>query len=133
MDPFPAVIKSSNSTIYALDSPKEEGEQPSLDRPAYWMFTKTEKMLEQIHQPWHKLVCSAIKQSKRLFSCIHYRTRTQHWIPNLITEGSGSEMIKDDQDKAEDMANYFGTVFTQKSLLDEKLYPNTKSKMVCSL
>lgn len=37
-------------------------------------------------------------------------------------------MTEDDHEKAEDMANYFGTVFTQKHLIDENIDPNTKSK-----
>ncbi|CAH8607109.1 unnamed protein product [Schistosoma mattheei] len=37
---------------------------------------------------------------------MNYRTRTQHRIPNLITEGIVSQMI-DGQEKAEAMTNYF--------------------------
>lgn len=49
------------------------------------------------------------------------------WIVNPIMKGKGSEMVDDDQNKAESMENYFGPVFTQVSLLDEELNPNTKS------
>lgn len=63
-----------------------------------------------------------IKQSKRLFSNMNHRLRTQHWIPNPI-----KEMIEDDQNKTEAMANCFEAVFTKESLPDEGLDPNTKS------
>lgn len=50
-----------------------------------------------------------------------------HWILNLVKEGSGSKIIKGDQEEAEAMVNYFEAVFAQEPLLDEELEPNTKS------
>ncbi|VDP51305.1 unnamed protein product [Schistosoma mattheei] len=50
-----------------------------------------------------------------------------HWISNLIKEGSESEMIEEDQEKAEAMADYFGAVFTQKPPLDQEPDLNTES------
>lgn len=51
----------------------------------------------------------------------------QQWIPNSITDERKSQMIADDQDKANAMANYFGAVFTHEPLLDEEIGSNTNS------
>ncbi|VDP74575.1 unnamed protein product [Schistosoma mattheei] len=46
---------------------------------------------------------------------------------NLIKEGSGSEMMEKDQEKNKGYGKLFLAVFTQKTLLDEELDPNTNS------
>lgn len=74
-----------------------------------------------------QLAQSALKQPKRIFSYINYRTRMHHWIPNLIKEGSEFEMIEEDPDKAEAMADYFGAVFTQEPPLDKEPDQNKES------
>ncbi|KAH9591201.1 hypothetical protein MS3_00001161 [Schistosoma haematobium] len=69
----------------------------------------------------------ALKQPKRISSYINYRTRMHHWIPNLIKEGSESEMIEEDQEKAKAMADYFAAVFTQEPPLDKEPNQNKQS------
>ncbi|VDO91399.1 unnamed protein product [Schistosoma margrebowiei] len=49
------------------------------------------------------------------------------WIPNLIKEGSESEIIEENQERAEAMADYFGTVFTQEPPLDKEPNQNKES------
>lgn len=51
----------------------------------------------------------------------------QQWISNSITDERKSQMIADDQDKANAMANYFGAVFTHEPLSDEEIGSNTNS------
>ncbi|VDO88524.1 unnamed protein product [Schistosoma curassoni] len=51
-----------------------------------------------------------------------------HWILNPIKEGSESEMIEEDQEKAEAVSNYFGAVFTQEPPIDKEPDQNTESK-----
>ncbi|CAH8629458.1 unnamed protein product [Schistosoma margrebowiei] len=70
---------------------------------------------------------SALKQPKRIFSYINYKTRIHHWIPNIIKEGSESKMIEENQEKAEAMADDFGKVFTHESPLDEEPDQNKES------
>ncbi|VDP36708.1 unnamed protein product [Schistosoma margrebowiei] len=50
-----------------------------------------------------------------------------HWIPNLIKVGSESEVIEEDQEKAEAMADYFGAVFTQEPPIEKEPDQNIKS------
>ncbi|VDP35647.1 unnamed protein product [Schistosoma mattheei] len=68
-----------------------------------------------------------LKQPKRMFSYINYIARMHYWIPNLIKEGSESEMIEEDQEEAEAMADYFGAVFNQEPPLDKEPDQNTES------
>ncbi|CAH8652546.1 unnamed protein product [Schistosoma bovis] len=74
-----------------------------------------------------QLAESALKQPKRIFSYINHRTKMHHWIPNLIKVGNESEMIEEDQEKAEVMADYFGAVFTQEPPLEKEPNPITES------
>ncbi|KAH9583911.1 hypothetical protein MS3_00008170 [Schistosoma haematobium] len=74
-----------------------------------------------------QLAQAPLKKPKRIFSYTNYRTRMHHWIPNLIKVGSESEMIEEDQEKAEAMADYFGAVFTEEPPLEKEPDPNTGS------
>ncbi|VDP47122.1 unnamed protein product [Schistosoma margrebowiei] len=54
-----------------------------------------------------------------------------HWIPNLIKEGSESEVREEDEEEAEAMADYFGAVFTQKPPLGKEPDQYKKSTTTC--
>lgn len=70
-------------------------------------------------------VCNQAAEETVLVYKLKKNNRVLDYQPNY---GSGSQIIEDDQDKAEAMANHFGTVFTQEPLPDDKLDQNTKSQ-----